>query len=66
MKQGWRVEYNAASDAYTNAPEDFKELYNQVSVAADQNVPAKIWLADIFLWVGTDVIQYRYTWMMPT
>ncbi|MEQ2191793.1 Chitin synthase, class 1, partial [Xenoophorus captivus] len=26
---GWRVEYNAASDAYTNAPEDFKELYNQ-------------------------------------
>ncbi|KAM8766238.1 chitin synthase chs-2-like [Acanthopagrus schlegelii] len=29
MKQGWRVEYNAASDAYTNAPEDFKELYNQ-------------------------------------
>ena len=42
MKQGWRVEYNAASDAYTNAPEDFKELYNQVSVAADQNIPAKI------------------------
>lgn len=41
MKQGWRVEYNAASDAYTNAPEDFKELYNQVSVAADQNLPAK-------------------------
>lgn len=30
LKQGWRVEYNAASDAYTNAPEDFKELYNQV------------------------------------
>ncbi|XP_029299583.1 chitin synthase chs-1-like [Cottoperca gobio] len=29
LKQGWRVEYNAASDAYTNAPEDFKELYNQ-------------------------------------
>ncbi|MEQ2160284.1 hypothetical protein GOODEAATRI_032034, partial [Goodea atripinnis] len=28
--QGWRVEYNAASDAYTNAPEDFKELYNQL------------------------------------
>lgn len=25
------MEYNAASDAYTNAPEDFKELYNQVS-----------------------------------
>ena len=66
MKQGWRVEYNAASDAYTNAPEDFKELYNQVSVAADQNIPAKIWQADIFLCVGTDVIQYCYTWMMPT
>lgn len=33
LKQGWRVEYNAASDAYTNAPEDFKELYNQVSAA---------------------------------
>ncbi|XP_075968855.1 chitin synthase chs-2-like [Anarhichas minor] len=29
LKQGWRVEYNAAADAYTNAPEDFKELYNQ-------------------------------------
>ncbi|XP_067468545.1 chitin synthase chs-2-like [Thunnus thynnus] len=29
LKQGWRLEYNAASDAYTNAPEDFKELYNQ-------------------------------------
>ncbi|KAK1880177.1 Chitin synthase, partial [Dissostichus eleginoides] len=29
MKQGWRVEYNAASDSYTNAPEDFKEFYNQ-------------------------------------
>uniref|UniRef100_A0A8C5ETN5 chitin synthase n=1 Tax=Gouania willdenowi TaxID=441366 RepID=A0A8C5ETN5_GOUWI len=29
LQQGWRVEYNAASDAYTNAPEDFKELYNQ-------------------------------------
>ncbi|CAN9503629.1 unnamed protein product [Ophioblennius macclurei] len=29
LKQGWRVEYNAASDAYTNAPMDFKELYNQ-------------------------------------
>ncbi|KAM9385866.1 uncharacterized protein KZ484_007448 [Pholidichthys leucotaenia] len=29
MKQGWRVEYTAASDAYTNAPEEFKELYNQ-------------------------------------
>lgn len=30
LKQGWRVEYNAASDAYTNAPEEFKEFYNQV------------------------------------
>uniref|UniRef100_A0A3B4BHV9 chitin synthase n=1 Tax=Periophthalmus magnuspinnatus TaxID=409849 RepID=A0A3B4BHV9_9GOBI len=29
MKQGWRVEYNAAADAYTNAPEEFKEFYNQ-------------------------------------
>ncbi|XP_068431907.1 chitin synthase chs-2-like isoform X2 [Clinocottus analis] len=29
LKQGWRVEYNAASDAYTNAPEDFKEFFNQ-------------------------------------
>ncbi|KAG7233856.1 hypothetical protein INR49_006488 [Caranx melampygus] len=31
LKQGWRVEYNAASDAYTNAPEEFKEFYNQVT-----------------------------------
>ncbi|XP_008295151.1 chitin synthase 3-like [Stegastes partitus] len=29
LKQGWRVEYNSASDSYTNAPEGFKELYNQ-------------------------------------
>ncbi|KAK9527179.1 hypothetical protein VZT92_015836 [Zoarces viviparus] len=29
LKRGWRVEFNAASDAYTNAPEDFKEFYNQ-------------------------------------
>ncbi|KAM9839122.1 chitin synthase chs-2-like [Aulostomus maculatus] len=29
LKQGWRIEYNAASDAYTNAPIDFKELFNQ-------------------------------------
>jgi len=29
LKQGWRVEYNAAADAYTNAPEEFKEFYNQ-------------------------------------
>uniref|UniRef100_A0A671XCB3 chitin synthase n=1 Tax=Sparus aurata TaxID=8175 RepID=A0A671XCB3_SPAAU len=29
LKQGWRIEYNAASDAYTNAPEEFKEFYNQ-------------------------------------
>ncbi|XP_056622004.1 chitin synthase chs-2-like [Triplophysa dalaica] len=29
LQQGWRVEYCAASDAYTNAPQDFKEFYNQ-------------------------------------
>ncbi|XP_031435213.1 chitin synthase 1 [Clupea harengus] len=29
LQQGWRVEYNAASDAYTNSPEEFKEFYNQ-------------------------------------
>ncbi|XP_032363512.1 chitin synthase chs-2 [Etheostoma spectabile] len=29
LKQGWRVEYSAAADAYTNAPEEFKEFYNQ-------------------------------------
>ncbi|XP_051867782.1 chitin synthase chs-2-like [Pristis pectinata] len=29
LQQGWRVEYNAASDAYTNAPQEFKEFYNQ-------------------------------------
>ncbi|XP_043931790.1 chitin synthase chs-2-like [Protopterus annectens] len=29
LQQGWRVEYNAASEAYTNAPEEFKEFYNQ-------------------------------------
>ncbi|XP_078412995.1 chitin synthase chs-2-like isoform X1 [Cetorhinus maximus] len=29
LQQGWRVEYNAASDAYTNAPQEFREFYNQ-------------------------------------
>ncbi|XP_030646447.1 chitin synthase chs-2-like [Chanos chanos] len=29
LQQGWRVEYNAAADAYTNAPEEFKDFYNQ-------------------------------------
>ncbi|XP_031758804.1 chitin synthase chs-2-like isoform X1 [Xenopus tropicalis] len=29
LQQGWRVEYNAASDAYTNAPQEFVEFYNQ-------------------------------------
>ncbi|RXN01295.1 hypothetical protein EOD39_7206 [Acipenser ruthenus] len=29
LQQGWRVEYNAASDAYTNAPQEFHEFYNQ-------------------------------------
>ncbi|XP_059421125.1 chitin synthase chs-1-like [Carassius carassius] len=29
LQQGWRVEYNAASDAYTKAPQEFKEFYNQ-------------------------------------
>ncbi|XP_062375852.1 chitin synthase chs-2-like [Sardina pilchardus] len=29
LQQGWRVEYNAASDSYTNAPQEFQEFYNQ-------------------------------------
>ncbi|KAL4640881.1 hypothetical protein GN956_G11692 [Arapaima gigas] len=29
LQQGWRVEYNAASDSYTNVPQEFKEFYNQ-------------------------------------
>ncbi|XP_076823366.1 chitin synthase chs-2-like isoform X2 [Clavelina lepadiformis] len=29
LKQGWKIEYCAASDSYTFAPEDFKEFYNQ-------------------------------------
>ncbi|XP_076822110.1 chitin synthase chs-2-like [Clavelina lepadiformis] len=29
LKQGWRIEYSAASDSFTFAPEDFKEFYNQ-------------------------------------
>lgn len=29
LKQGWRVEYNAASDAWTQSPQEFKEFYNQ-------------------------------------
>lgn len=45
LKQGWRIEYNAASDAYTNAPEDFKELYNQVSAADDQSLSTNIMTA---------------------
>ena len=29
LKEGWRVEYTAASDSYTACPEDFKTFYNQ-------------------------------------
>nr|CAB3263092.1 uncharacterized protein LOC101242576 [Phallusia mammillata] len=29
LKQGWRIEYSAASDSFTFAPEEFKEFYNQ-------------------------------------
>ena len=29
LQAGHRVEYSAASDAYTYAPEEFKEFYNQ-------------------------------------
>ncbi|CAM9339515.1 unnamed protein product, partial [Lampetra planeri] len=29
LQQGWRVEYCAGSDARTNAPEDFREFFNQ-------------------------------------
>jgi len=29
LQQGWRVEYSAASDAKTHAPEGFNEFYNQ-------------------------------------
>ena len=29
LKQGWRIEYAAASDSFTFAPEDFKEFFNQ-------------------------------------
>lgn len=36
------MEYNAASDAYTNAPEDFKELFNQVSASATQTLSTDI------------------------
>ena len=29
LKQGWRVEYSAASDSFTACPMTFKEFYNQ-------------------------------------
>ncbi|XP_061083938.1 chitin synthase chs-2-like [Conger conger] len=29
LQRGWRIEYNSASDSYTNAPQEFKEFYNQ-------------------------------------
>lgn len=29
LQQGYRVEYAAASDAYTHCPESFKEFYQQ-------------------------------------
>ncbi|CAN0125575.1 unnamed protein product [Lampetra fluviatilis] len=29
LQQGWRVEYCASADAYTNAPQDFAEFFNQ-------------------------------------
>ena len=32
LQQGYRVEYSAASDAFTFAPEGFNEFYNQARV----------------------------------
>jgi chitin synthase len=29
LQRGYRVEYSAASDAFTNSPEGFDEFYNQ-------------------------------------
>ena len=29
LQRGYRVEYSAASDAYTHCPEGFSEFYNQ-------------------------------------
>ena len=29
LKRGWRIEYSAASDSYTYAPEEFNEFFNQ-------------------------------------
>ncbi|XP_072906264.1 chitin synthase chs-2-like [Hemitrygon akajei] len=29
LQQGWRIEYCGASDSYTNAPQEFKEFFNQ-------------------------------------
>ena len=29
LKEGWRVEYSAASDSFTACPQSFKEFYNQ-------------------------------------
>lgn len=29
LQRGYRVEYSAASDAYTHCPENFNEFYNQ-------------------------------------
>jgi chitin synthase len=29
LQRGYRVEYSAASDAYTHCPEGFREFYNQ-------------------------------------
>ncbi|XP_067845654.1 chitin synthase chs-2-like [Heptranchias perlo] len=29
LQQGWRIEYCAGSDSYTNAPQEFKEFFNQ-------------------------------------
>lgn len=29
LQRGYRVEYSAASDAYTHAPEGFNEFFNQ-------------------------------------
>jgi chitin synthase len=29
LQRGYRVEYSAASDAYTHCPESFDEFYNQ-------------------------------------
>jgi chitin synthase len=61
LQQGHRVEYAAASDSFTKAPEDFKEFFNQ----RRRWIPSTMAnIADlVFSWRRTTAVNESLSWV---